>query len=477
MAEAHEYYKDILEEEQEEYESDDDVHKPSEKSCCYGKCTKTQCWASAGVSACCSIILFVTLYIVGVGVIGGRYFVLSPKGWGWMEGLTDCSAYWCGANQGPWLTPQNITRYLRWQGVAPDNGSPLNLGYKSDAAIESQSCYSLKQVTDMEAYNNVSGYKHVNMYSRPDPQGLAATVRLGAWAMKTKDARQGTTPPRIVVQHGIGSCENNRYVQYAAWFLRSMGFDVLAPSLRCHGSSECDGNEHTTWGWIYPYDLLGAFDYAVNDPDGYFGGPIDPAKVGILGVSMGAFITSTAFALEPTVGAAWIDSGPSSPKGALRAQFPSWLQWFAMPGAWWGGNYNAGVDLDRYVPKKAIPCYNSTRMRPVAIAGSSADTFVPVAEDVEVAELFASYKECYVVSDLWLPSDKCGGSDHVQEMYLSPDLWRAHVCGFFTKSFNLPCRYCKLEELPWYHHKTQQEKYNAVDAVCDQYDEGFGSER
>jgi len=467
MGKAREYskYGDVNEdslEEEDSDESDDDA----EKAYCCGRCTKKQCGISAGVSVCCSIILFVVFYICVVGMIGGSYFVLPPIGWGWMEGLTDCSTYWCGAGSGPLLTPQNITRYIRWQGIAPDNASPLNLGYKTDAMIESQTCYSLKQVTDMEAYNNVSGYKHVSMYSRPDPQGLAATVKLGAWAMKTKDNRQGIMPPRIIVQHGIGSCENNRYGQYVAWFLRSMGFDVLAPALRCHGSSECDGNDHTTWGWIYPYDVLGAFDYAVNDPDGYFGGPIDPAKVGMLGISMGAFVVATAFALEPTVGAAFIDSGPATPKATLKAQLPSWIQWFALPGAWWGANWNAGVDLNRYVPEKAIPCYNSTRMRPVAIVGSSADTFVPISEDALVADMFATYKECYVVQDLWFPADTCGGADHVQEMFLSPDLFRAHVCGFFTKAFNLPCGYCKLDELPWYNHNTEEEKKMVIDAVC-----------
>merc|ERR1719502_104168 len=133
-----------------------------------------------------------------------------------------------------------------------------------------------------------------------------------------------------------------------------MGFDVLVNGFRDHGWSGKSEHDRTTWGWIYPYDLLGAWDYAVNDPDGKFGGPIDPKQVAIAGISLGAMVTSTAFALDQRVHAVWLDSGPASPRDELHdivhgfiPSSLSWLDWLidksVLPVVMLGANLRTGV--------------------------------------------------------------------------------------------------------------------------------------
>eukprot|EP00427_Karlodinium_veneficum_P067324 CAMPEP_0169319098 /NCGR_PEP_ID=MMETSP1017-20121227/7647_1 /TAXON_ID=342587 /ORGANISM="Karlodinium micrum, Strain CCMP2283" /LENGTH=425 /DNA_ID=CAMNT_0009413435 /DNA_START=49 /DNA_END=1326 /DNA_ORIENTATION=+ len=422
---------------------------------------------ACGVSCCCTCVCGIVLYFL-IGIIGGKYFVDTPVGWGWAESLTACDEYWCGPGKGPYLTPQNFTRYLRWGEIEPA------VGYKTDEMVNKITCYNPKQFYDMETFNANADWEAVYYLSRPDPEGKAEQVQLMAWLLKAPKRRSPHTangsPPRIVVQHGVGANQNNRFTQYAAYDLRAMGFDVLVPGFRNHGWSGKSKHDRTTWGWIYPLDLLGGWDYAVNDPEGKFGGPVDPRKVGILGISLGAMTTSTAFGMEKRVHAAFIDSGPSSPYSELEHQIsmiPNPIRALLMPVIWWGAKWWAGVDLGRYIPEKYIPnCENDPYIRHAAVVSSSLDTFVPIEEDMNIIQWLGSSPTCYNVDTVFLPPDTCKGLYHGYELYLSPDLYRLHACNFFTKAFDLSCDYCQLDTLPWYKilDKTAQE--SAIHEVC-----------
>merc|ERR1739848_773185 len=74
-----------------------------------------------------------------------------------------------------------------------------------------------------------------------------------------------------------------------------MGFSVLLNNIRGVGYSENTTAGITTWGYAYHFDLLGAWDYLKQDPDSILGGQLPASKVGIMGFSMGAFITLNAF--------------------------------------------------------------------------------------------------------------------------------------------------------------------------------------
>jgi pimeloyl-ACP methyl ester carboxylesterase len=421
------------------------------------------CGACSCSCCCCLLVLYVL-----IGFIGGKFFVETPVGWGWMEALTACGTYWCGPGMGPLLSPNNFTMYLRWQGVEPA------IGLKTNASLSAQTCYSPQQAFDMADYNADAPWKQVAFLARADPEAKAEQATINAWAMKTpkdtsasKPAGVTVWPPRIVVQHGVGSSQNNRYAQYAAYQLRSMGFDVLTPSFRNHGWSSATKHDRTTWGWIYPMDLLGAWDYAVNDPDGVFGGAIDPKYVGILGISLGAMTTATAFGMEQKVHAAFIDSGPSDPKDELKQQISMLgpLADILLPALWEGANWWSGVDLGRYIPSKALPCTTSPTVRPVAVASSAEDTFVPLNQAQQLVKWIATSPNCYTLTQVYFPAVSCGGMDHAQEMYLAPDEYRLRLCKFFTDAFGMTCNDCGLELLPWYNVAVT-ERSAKIDSIC-----------
>lgn len=389
----------------------------------------------------------------------------TPVGWGWAESLTDCPTYFCDRDSGPIITPNNVTRYLRWGGVLPP------VGKKTNAQLEAQQCYPAALAYNMEAYNLNASWKWATYNSRADPEGKATTVQLMGWAMKSaKGHAGGAIPPRIVIQHGTGANQNNRFAQNAAYELRAIGFDVLVNGFRNHGWSGKSPHDKTTWGWAYPLDVLGAFDYAVADPDGYFGGPVDPSRVALWGVSLGGLAIGAAFGMDKTIGAAFIDSGPSDPKTELRAQFAFLgpLADLLLPITWWGAKTVAGVDLGRYTPVSTLPCTTSPRVRPVAVVASGLDTFVPVSEDIKTVTILATSPACYDVTKVWFPPVNCNGMYHGYEIILERDDYRIQMCNFFTKAFAMPggCDYCDMMSMPWYKYSSTADKQKAIDAVC-----------
>merc|ERR1740121_1690419 len=54
-----------------------------------------------------------------------------------------------------------------------------------------------------------------------------------------------------------------------------------------------------TWAASEAYDLLGAWDYVVADPDGKLGGSKSASEVAMLVFSLGGYIAQVAFGLEP----------------------------------------------------------------------------------------------------------------------------------------------------------------------------------
>lgn len=71
-------------------------------------------------------------------------------------------------------------------------------------------------------------------------------------------------------------------------------------------------------GDAYVYDVLGAWDFVVADPDGKLGGPRSSDLVGVMGFSKGAFVSTTAFGMEGRIPGAWADGGPFTPEAVFK---------------------------------------------------------------------------------------------------------------------------------------------------------------
>ncbi|OLQ10945.1 hypothetical protein AK812_SmicGene5257 [Symbiodinium microadriaticum] len=104
-------------------------------------------------------------------------------------------------------------------------------------------------------------------------------------------------------------------------------------------------------------DVLGAWDFAVEDPEGLLGGPLEKRKVGVMGISMGGLAAFTAFGYEPDIPAAWIDAGVYDLQDELSFQISAALplgpadpalalaKWLG----WRFASFFAGADIGLYV--------------------------------------------------------------------------------------------------------------------------------
>ena len=110
-------------------------------------------------------------------------------------------------------------------------------------------------------------------------------------------------PPRnqatIVICHGFGG--NRLMVAPIARFLVRHGFGVLLFDFRAHGRSAGD---LSTWGWWETQDLLGALDVLREHPE------VDPARIGVLGFSLGGQVALRTAPASPLIRAVAAE-GPS----------------------------------------------------------------------------------------------------------------------------------------------------------------------
>eukprot|EP00927_Polykrikos_kofoidii_P058533 TRINITY_DN5309_c0_g1_i5.p1 TRINITY_DN5309_c0_g1~~TRINITY_DN5309_c0_g1_i5.p1 ORF type:complete len:433 (+),score=69.12 TRINITY_DN5309_c0_g1_i5:73-1371(+) len=320
-------------------------------------------------------------------------------------------------------------------------------------------CFSDDLVSEWNSYfATLKGTKKVSFPSRK-LDGVA-TVQLRGWWIPANPAKGGADSPRIVVQHGFTSNSNKYRQMYAAYMLSEMGFNVVVNNLRDHCYSDHSKSRIVQWGRAYPYDLLGAWDFAVNDAEGLIGGPINREKVGILGFSMGAFTTVNAFGIESAVPAVWVDSPPFTPKGGFYGGFKYQLSQMLPFGgsavaSWyvdrvWGKiiefGLSKGIDIDLHLPEKELPTAPGTN-RPIAWSHNKEDTTVLFSNGEKLEKLLESLPEKYALTKLiWEKAcTTAKGSNlmsHCDDHLLSQTKYKAALCSFWQGVFDLPADFC-----------------------------------
>lgn len=179
-------------------------------------------------------------------------------------------------------------------------------------------CYSddwLQEIIDFNENHEHPGQivRYKNRAGKGEQDKDIQMVELGGWLLPAATNSLG----RIVVQHGFTSNSNKMRQLAMGVMFRQLGFDVLMNNFRDHCYSDDSKARVTEWGHAYPYDLLGAVDYMRKDPDNKLGGAVENSKVGIMGISMGAFTAVNAFGMDSDVPAAWVDAPPSTPKSVF----------------------------------------------------------------------------------------------------------------------------------------------------------------
>lgn len=391
-----------------------------------------------GGGSCCCILL----------IIGILQIVCAHVAWTLVSKEQNLSNF-----ADPHWTPHQYPRYMACGQTDLEGCGP---GDKDDATIEKCSlpCFSLNYVLEWEKFAQSNPYNLVYFPSRAGPEGQAA-VNISAWWLPADTSRlpAGKVPPRVVVLHGLASTNNHCGTQAACYLLRSMGFSCLTPTVRDYGLS--GASEHPdilSWGYDYPLDLLGAWDYAVNDPDGVLGGPLPPEQVAIMGFSKGALVTAIAFALEKRVPGAWIDSAPiEGVTGMIDYNVRPYLGALSGiltgPMGWWA-NHWSGIPVDYYNPMEMLArCEPTGVPRHVLVSQSSIDNVVPTMYGKEMIMLLGGLPGCYTL-ETYTPPESCAGYNHHAEMNQYPETSRVFLCKFFSATFNQSTATCGLDELP-----------------------------
>ncbi|NUM47767.1 MAG: alpha/beta fold hydrolase [Anaerolineales bacterium] len=117
-------------------------------------------------------------------------------------------------------------------------------------------------------------------------------IELSGWYIPSKNRAV------IVMVHSVGG--SRVQMRHYARALVDSGYGILLFDLRAHARSE---GSVSTFGWLEPNDLLGAVKYLQTRAE------IDPQRIGVLGVSLGAQIALRGAALSPDIRAVWAD-GP-----------------------------------------------------------------------------------------------------------------------------------------------------------------------
>lgn len=341
----------------------------------------------------------------------------------------------------------NITDNIWWPGCGMiSKFDDFNL--KSDGGkCEENACLTRKGAEEMDAFNDKYGGKLVTYKSRAgkDDNGKDIdVVDLTGWWLPAPNANADT--PRLVLQHGFTSNSNKYRQQYLAYLLRKLGYSVLVNNLRDHCYSDKTKEKLVGWGAAYPLDTLGAWDFAKDHADD---NPIDKSKVGIIGLSMGAFTTLNAFGIAGEVPAVWVDGPPMTPRAGfshglylfLKNDVPvdvSFLHKHVMDEVWEDIEDAAkkkGVDLNGHLPAKELAKGPDTK-RPIFVTANKGDDTVKYENSVELTnEILKKYPKKYELAEFWSLDASCGDSTHCVDFLTTTEDYVKRLDSFWSMVF------------------------------------------
>jgi len=397
------------------------------------------CYRAGGSKGCCCSLV----------VLGGLQFML--KSYLSNEAFANfipIDETWvdrdCGSSEG--YTIENSVEKMWMPGLVRGQDKNFSTGFGSP-------CYSSELLIEWNAFNQRVGGKRVSFPSR---YGVP-TANLSGWWLPAEGGGVGS--PRIVLQHGFTTNSNQYRDMLFAYFLRSMGFNVLLNNFRNHCYSQHVEPDLNEWGDAYPYDLLGAWDYARLDPDNIFGGAMDPSKVGLMGFSKGGFTTNNAFGLEGRVPAAWVDAPPWSPETAFKVGFRKGLDDLGVGflASWyensiWDDIYqrtkNMGVTVDENTPEKVLPLGPDTK-RPLMWVHNKEDQVVSYKDGLHLETFVKAMPEKYALSKM-IFEKRCVTTqtgyimNHCSDHMLHATKYKARLCLFWKSAFNLSTDSCPI---------------------------------
>jgi fermentation-respiration switch protein FrsA (DUF1100 family) len=252
------------------------------------------------------------------------------------------------------------------------------------------------------------------------PAGLAEDVsfpsagdalRMSGWFFPAAE----TPAPVVIMCHGIWT--GRRECLPLALRFQAAGYNVLTFDFRAHGLSD---GRFTSVGHHETNDVLGAVEFVKGRSE------VDPARIGVVGFSMGAAAAIQASARCSDVAALVADSAYANFLDAAKSSFrmitrvPHFpLAPMAMRWAKWLVN----VDANQLRPMDVI---GRIAPRPVLIAHGARDAIVPVRH----ADIL--FKAAGEPKELWIDPD----AHHVGARDTDTDGYFVRVEQFFRETFN-----------------------------------------
>lgn len=241
-------------------------------------------------------------------------------------------------------------------------------------------------------------YRSVDLRSSDD-------VSLAGWYVPSRNGAA------VVVLHGAGSTRSA--VLPHASVLAEHGYGVLLLDARGHGQSSGRGMD---FGWYGEADAAGAVTFLARQPD------VDPARIGLLGLSMGGEQAIGAAGADPRVAAVVAEGATArvaADKGylssyGLRGEAQQWIDRLTF----------AATDLLSDAPRPDSLRHSVT----VAARRPDPTRFLLIAAgDVETEGLAADFiRADHDAVRTWTAP----GAGHTQGLETAPAEWERRVVGF-----------------------------------------------
>jgi alpha-beta hydrolase superfamily lysophospholipase len=191
----------------------------------------------------------------------------------------------------------------------------------------------------------------------------------------------------LIFVHGLGSSRGSLLAQ--ASMLAEQGYGALLFDLRAHGRSE---GEQSSWGLAEVADVQAALRFLQAQPD------VDPAKIGIVGHSMGGAIAIRAAAQLPEIRlvvAQSVYTNFTDNAERLTVSFARLPEWSAPLIMAWAERL-AGVDSAQLAPLDEVA---SLAPRPILFIQGGRDKTVHVSNGSTLYETAVSPKERLLIPE------------------------------------------------------------------------------
>ncbi len=229
---------------------------------------------------------------------------------------------------------------------------------------------------------------------------------LAAWFVPHEMARAAT----VILLHGYGN-SRAQLLPHAAYLHRA-GYHVLLIDFRGRGAS----SGAVTVGVHEPLDVRAAVSYVLSRPE------VDPDRIALQGVSLGASAGILAMADDPRVAAIVAESAFTALAGAIRRSFAYFISLPTFPFApltVFVTELRVRARATRVRPLHAIPHVQ----RPIFIIDDLADARIPLDSGRLLYDAAPGPKE------LWLVADAV----HAGGYTAAPDEYERRVLDFYAR--------------------------------------------